>query len=138
MGVVKEVPIKSAVISNYEGMDALVGEDGRVYLGRRENYHSGIGEDTRAWYDNWDGSLQLISDNVKMFHFLYGDGWALSQRQMQREHWFTKADYMEFASLRDGVLSHYKVTHEITFAGRPFLPPKAYNRMHRVRPGAIR
>lgn len=115
MGVVREVPIKSAVISNYEGMDALVGEDGRVYLGRRENYHSGIGEDTRAWYDNWDGSLQLISDNVKMFHFLYGDGWVLSQRQMRREHWFIdlglagpKIDFIRPAFPYSGICQEFR------------------------------
>ena len=33
-----EILIASAAASNYEGMDALVGQDGRVYLGRQENY----------------------------------------------------------------------------------------------------
>lgn len=133
-----EVFIASAAASNYEGMDALVGQDGRVYLGRRENYHSGIEDGTAAVYDNSDGSLQLISDNVKMFHFLYGEGWPLSQRQMRRERCFTKADYIEFASLRDGVLSRYRPIREVTFAGKPFAPPKAYRRMHRERPAPVR
>ena len=99
--------IAAAVVSNYANMDAMIGTDGQVYLGRRENYHSRIGEDSPAYYDNSDGSLQLISSNEKMFSFLYGDGWTLSQRQMRREHCFTKADYIEFAGLRDGVLSKY-------------------------------
>ncbi len=133
-----EVFIASAAVSNYEGMDALVGQDGRVYLGRRENYHSGIEDNTAAVYDNSDGSLQLISDNVRMFHFLYGEGWSLSQRQMRRERCFTKADYIEFASLRDGVLSRYRPIREVTFAGKPFAPPKAYRRMHRERPAPVR
>ena len=133
-----EVFIASAAVSNYEGMDALVGQDGRVYLGRRENYHSGIEDGTAAVYDNSDGSLQLISDNVKMFHFLYGEGWPLSQRQMRRERCFTKADYIEFASLRDGVLSRYRPIREVTFAGKPFAPPKAYRRMDRERPAPVR
>ena len=64
-----EILIASAAASNYEGMDALVGEDGRVYLGRSENYCPGDGE-APAFYDNSDNSLQLISDNIKMFHFL--------------------------------------------------------------------
>lgn len=130
-----EILIASAAASNYEGMDALVGEDGRVYLGRSENYCPGDGE-APAFYDNSDNSLQLISDNIKMFHFLYGEGWPVSQRQMRRERCFTKADYIEFASLRDGVLSHYRPIREVTFAGRPFVPPKAYCRMHRARPPA--
>ena len=133
-----EVLITAAAISNYEGMDALVDLDDRVYLGKRENYHPCIGEETHAYYDDSDGSLQLISDNVKMFHFLYGEGWTLSQRQMRRQHCFTKADYIEFASLRDGVLSHYPLIREVTFSGQPFVPPKAYRRMHRGQRAAIR
>ena len=30
--------IASAAASNFEGMDAMVGQDGLVYLGKRENY----------------------------------------------------------------------------------------------------
>ena len=123
--------IASAAASNFEGMDAMVGQDGLVYLGKRENYHASDGEGAPAYYDNSDGSLQLVSDNVRIFHLLYGEGWPIPQRQMRRERCFTKADYIEFASLRDGVLSHYPVIREVTFAGRPFVPPKAYRRMHR-------
>lgn len=136
-----EILIASSSISNYEGMDALVDHADRVYLGRRENYHfipSTSTEPGVAYYDDSDGSLQFISDNVKMFHFLYGEGWTLSQRQMRREHCFSKADYIEFASLRDGVLSQYPMIREVTFAGRPFVPPKAYLRTHRVRPADVR
>ena len=121
-----EIQIASAGISNYEGMDALVDYAKRVYLGRRENYLPPTESGAPGWYDNSDGSLQFLSDNVKMFHFLYGDGWTLSQRQMRRERCFTKADYIEFAQLRDGVLSHYPMIREVTFAGQPFAPPKAY------------
>lgn len=127
----EEVLIASATASNYEGMDALVGQDGRVYLGRRDYYHDGTDSSSPAYYDNSDGSLQLISDNIKMFHFLYGEGWGISQRQLRRKRCFTKADYIEFASLRDGVLSRYQPIREVTFAGKPFTPPKAYRRMHR-------
>lgn len=126
-----EILISSAAVSNYEGMNALVGQDGRVYLGKAENYYPSIEDGIPARYDNADGSLQLISDNMKMFHLLYGEGWRVSQRQMRREHCFTKADYIEFASLRDGVLSKYRPIREITFAGKPFTAPKAYRRMHR-------
>ena len=94
-----KILIASAAVSNYEGMDALVGHDGRVYLGRQENYFPSIEDGVPAYYDNSDNSLQLVSDNVRMFHLLYGEGWPLSQRQMRREHCFTKADYIEFASL---------------------------------------
>ena len=131
-----KILIAAAVVSNYANMDVMIGTDGQVYLGRRENYHSRIGEDSPAYYDNSDGSLQLISSNEKMFSFLYGDGWTLSQRQMRREHCFTKADYIEFAGLRDGVLSKYQPVQEVTFAGKPFVPPKAYSRRKREQSAA--
>lgn len=133
-----EIPISSASISNYEGMDALVDDTGRVYLGKRENYHPNIGSDEPAYYDNSDGSLQFVSDSIKIYHLLYGEGFVLPQRQMRREHCFTKADYIEFAGLRDGVLSQYPLIREVTFAQQPFVPPKAYSRARRSQPVSVR
>lgn len=133
-----EILISSACHSNYEGMVALVDVDRRVYLGKRENYHPCHDSDRHAYYDNSDGTLQLISHNVKMYHFLYGEGWTLSQRQMRRNRAFTKADYMEFSSLRSGVLTKYRTIREVTFAGQPFVPPKAYQRLHRSKPSPSR
>ena len=133
-----DIPIASGAVSNYEGMSALVGQDRRVYLGKSENCYLSWEGDAPAYYDNSDGSLQLVSDNIKIFHLLYGDGWPMSQRQMRCNRSFSKADYMEFASLRDGVLSHYRPLREITFAGRPFETPKAYRRLHRGQPAYVR
>lgn len=133
-----QIPISSASTSNYAGMDALVDYADRVYLGKRENYHPDTGGLELAHYDNSDGSLQFVSDNVKMYHFLYGEGFVLPQRQMRREHCFTKADYIEFAGLRDGVLSHYPLIREVTFAAQPFVPPKAYSRTRRSQPAPTR
>lgn len=136
------IPIRSASISNYVGMDALVGADDRVYLGKHENYQftptASLEEPIAAYYDNADGSLQFLSDNLKIYHFLYGEGWALSQRQMRREHCFTKGDYIEFAHLRDGILSRYPLIREVTFADQPFIPPKAYSRERRRQPAPAR
>ena len=133
-----EILIASASTSNYEGMDVLVDYADRVYLGRRENYIPPTEPGGPGLYDDSDGSLRFISDNVKMYHFLYGEGWPIPQRQMRREHCFTKQDYIEFSTLRDGVLSQYPLIREVTFAGRPFVPPKAYLRTHRSRPAAVR
>lgn len=125
------IPIHSACNSNYEGMVALVGADELVYLGKSENYHFHDAPERNAYYDNSDGSLQFVSDNVTMYHFLYSEGWAMHQNEMLKEHCFHKHDYMEFARLRDGALSRYPIIREITFAGKPFIPPKAYNRGRR-------
>ena len=111
----------------------MVGADHRVYLGKPENCYLSPEGDAPAYYDNSDYSLQLISDNIKIFHFLYSQDLPMSQREMCREKCFTKADYIEFASLREGVLSHYPLIREVTFAGKPFAPPKAHRRMHRPR-----
>ena len=46
-----EILIASAAVSNYEGMDALVGQDGRVYLGRQENYFPSIEDGVPAYYE---------------------------------------------------------------------------------------
>lgn len=131
-----DLAITTATVSNYQGMIAMVGADNRVYLGKPENCYLSPEGDAPAYYDNSDCSLQLISDNIKMFHFLYSQDLPLSQRQMRRERCFTKADYIEFASLREGVLSKYSLIREVTFAGQPFVPPKAYQRMHRPRRAA--
>ena len=121
----KEVPefldyirIRSAVISNYEGYTALVGTDDKVYLGANENYHYMF--DAPSYYDNSDKSVIHISDNHKMYSFLYGDGWVVSQQQMLENGAFTTENYAEFAELKTGVLSRLKCKKEITFAGEPF------------------
>lgn len=128
-----DLAITSATASNYRGMIAMVGADDRVYLGKPENCYLSPEGEAPAYYDNSDHSLQLISDNIKIFHFLYSKDLPLSQRQMRRERCFTKADYIEFASLREGVLARYPLVREVTFAGKPFVPPKACRRMHRPR-----
>ena len=56
-----DIFIVSAAVSNYEGMDALVGQDGRVYLGRQENYFPSVEDGVPSYYDNSDNSLQLVS-----------------------------------------------------------------------------
>ena len=96
-----DLAITSAIESNYQGMIAMVGADHRVYLGKPENCYLSPEGDAPAYYDNSDHSLQLISDNIKMFHFLYSRDLPMSQREMCREKCFTKADYIEFASLRN-------------------------------------
>ena len=75
-----DLAITSAIESNYQGMIAMVGADHRVYLGKPENCYLSPEGDAPAYYDNSDHSLQLISDNIKMFHFLYSRDLPMSQR----------------------------------------------------------
>lgn len=66
-----DIAIRSATASNYQGMIAMVGEDNRVYLGKPENCYLSPDGEAPAYYDNSDRSLRLISDNIRIFHFLY-------------------------------------------------------------------
>lgn len=78
-----DIAIRSATASNYQGMIAMVGEDNRVYLGKPENCYLSPDGEAPAYYDNSDRSLRLISDNIRIFHFLYSQDLPLSQRQMR-------------------------------------------------------
>ena len=117
------VDIRSAVHSNYAGMVAMVGADDRVYLGKSEQY------DNMGHYNNSDGSLCFISDDTRMYYFLYGEGWVKTQDEML-DNGMTMDRYYEFARLRDGVLKQFepKLGREIMFAGQPFQPPENYLR----------
>lgn len=122
---VPDVEIRSAVHSNYAGMVAMVGADDKVYLGKEENYHYGDGRPAR--YDDRDGSLCLVSENPRMYYFLYGEGWVHTQEEMLSRG-LTMEQYAEFARMRDGVLRQFEPRREILFAGQPFQPPDNYLR----------
>ncbi len=62
-----------------------------------------------------------------MYYFLYGEGWAHSQKDML-ERGLTMEQYMEFARLRDSVLQQFTPRREILFSGQPFQPPENYLR----------
>lgn len=126
-----DLAITSAIESNYQGMIAMVGARiHRVYLGKPENCYLSPEGDAPAYYDNSDHSLQLISDNIKMFHFLYSRDLPMSQREMCGRSASPKQITSSLPAWREGVLSRYPLIREVTFAGKPFVPPKAHRRMH--------
>lgn len=116
----KLIKIISAVNSNYIGMVALVDEEDNVYLGKKENYHF---RGQSAYYDNSDNSLCFISHNSKIFSFLYGSGWVLSQEEML-QYGFTMELYKEFDNLQKGKLKEFKREKEIYFKDKSFLAPE--------------
>ena len=109
------VEIRSACHSNYTGMVAMVGADDKVYMGKTENY------DNKGHYDNRDSSLCFISENPRIYTFLYGEGWVKSQAEML-ENGLTLDEYKEFAELQQGVLSQFEQRRELLFDGQPFDP----------------
>lgn len=116
------VEFQSASISNYEGYVALAQYDREnlnsdaehnVFLGKSENYNHNY--EGRGKYDNTDNSLVFISNNKKMFSFLYSSGWVFGQQKLIDKGVFTEEDYAEFANLKETVLKQFNETREIKF-----------------------
>ena len=111
--------IRAARVSYYatkDGaeLDALVGEDNKIYLGRRDRY------DNHGHYLNDGKSLLCLSDNMKMFDFISGGGYYATQAELLAQGRFTMEDYAEFDALRVGVLAQFEQTDPLLFAGEPF------------------
>ena len=111
--------ISSARTSHYatkDGaeLDAFVGADNKVYIGRRDHY------DNRGHYIDDGGSLIYLSDNEKMFNFISGGGYSDTQAELLTQGHFTMEDYAEFDALRIGILAQFEQIKPLLFAGEPF------------------
>ena len=109
----------TARISHYKTkdgaeLDAFVGPDDKVYMGRRDHY------DNRGHYLNADKSLLYLSDNTVMFDFVSGSSYAVTQAELLAQGCFTMEDYAEFDALRVGVLAQFEQVEQLLFAGEPF------------------
>ena len=109
----------TARISHYKTkdgaeLDAFVGPDDKVYMGRRDHY------DNRGHYLNADKSLLYLSDNMVMFDFVSGSSYAATQAELLAQGCFTIEDYAEFDALRVGVLAQFEQVGQLLFAGEPF------------------
>lgn len=106
------VIFQAASISNYENKNGeryvVLSRGEEVYLGKQKNYD-------RGRYDNSDDSLIFVSENGKMFSFLSGSGWTVSQQKLIDNGAFTPEDYAEFAALRVGLLSQFLEVREVKF-----------------------
>lgn len=112
------VAVKAAALSNYPGMDVLMDQSRKVYLGKREHY------DPHGYYDDSDGSLLYLSDNEALFSLLaQNPAWVLSQAEMIEAGSFRVEDFQELARLQETTLARFRPMQKITFAGRPFRPP---------------
>ena len=109
----------TARISHYKTkdgaeLDAFVGPDDKVYMGRRDHY------DNRGHYLNADKSLLYPSNNTVMFDFVSGSSYAVTQAELLAQGCFTMEDYAEFDALRVGVLAQFEQVGQLLFAGEPF------------------
>ena len=112
-------PVLKATVSHYISKDgaqlvAFTDENDAVYLGKRENY------DHWGHYLNSDNSLLHISDNWKMFNFISGGGYSVSQSSLVAQGALSQEDFAEFDALRVGVLAQFEQVEPLLFAGEPF------------------
>ena len=112
-------PVLKATVSHYISKDgaqlvAFTDENDAVYLGKRENY------DHWGHYLNSDNSLLHISDNWKMFNFISGGGYSVSQSSLVAQGDLSQEDFAEFDALRVGVLAQFEQVEPLLFAGEPF------------------
>ena len=128
MNNIKYLEIVSAARSNYKGMKAIMSYDKKIYLGKEENCHFKSGNDEISYYDNSDNSLCFISNNHKIFTFLYGSGWVLSQIEML-EHGFTMDIYEEFEKIQNSVLKKFEKVQEMLFNNISFMGPNQLKQM---------
>lgn len=111
--------VQKAIVSHYATKDggqlvAFTDENDKVYLGKRENY------DHWGHYLNRDNSLLHISDNWKMFNFISGGGYSVSQAILVAQGDLSQEDFAEFDALRVGVLAQFEQVEPLLFAGEPF------------------
>ena len=75
-------------------LDALVGPDGEVYLGRRDN-HDGHGH-----YLNDDNSLIHISDTYRVFNLISGHDTPYSYDELHETRMFSEKEFARFMDLQ--------------------------------------
>ena len=112
--VMRAARVSRYVTKDGAELDALVDENDKIYLGRRDCY------DNHGHYINDGKSLLYLSDNEQMFDFISGLNYADTQTELLAQGCFTIDDYAEFDTLRRGVLAQFKETEPMLFAGEPF------------------
>jgi len=90
--------VRAARISSYttqDGLelDALVGRDDKVYLGRRDHY------DSRGHYLNNDHSLIHVSDNKSVFDVISSRNIPYTHDELRETGYFTQEELARFTAL---------------------------------------
>lgn len=107
-----EITVRAADRSNFDGMIVFASEDGKVLLGRQENY------DNRGHYDNHDRSMLYLSDDSKVYGLLCGDGFVKTKAECLAGGIFSAETFAEFDRLKQTILTQFNQTKE-QFFGEP-------------------
>ena len=91
--IVRAARISSYTTQDGAELDALVGADDKVYLGRRDHY------DSRGHYLNNDHSLIHVSDNEKVFDAISLRDIPYTHEELRETGYFTQEELEHFTSL---------------------------------------
>lgn len=98
------------------GKDVFLIND-KIYIGDREYYGN------NGLYDNSDNTLEYVSSNPHLLHFVSGREFAYSAESMLKREELDRADFEEYKALKEtGVLAKYENIRvgDVSFEGKTF------------------
>lgn len=110
------VTVQLAETIPLRGKDVFIIND-KIYIGDREYYGN------NGLYDNSDNTLEYVSSNPHLLHFVSGREFAYSAESMLKRGELDRADFEEYKALKEtGVLAKYENIRvgDVSFEGKPF------------------
>ena len=107
------VTVQLAETIPLRGKDVFIIND-KIYIGDREYYGN------NGLYDNSDNTLEYVSSNPHLLHFVSGREFAYSAESMLKRE---ELDFEEYKALKEtGVLARYENIRfgDVSFEGKPF------------------
>lgn len=110
------VTVQLAETIPLRGKDVFIIND-KIYIGDREYYGN------NGLYDNSDNTLEYVSSNPHLLHFVSGREFAYSAESMLKREELDRADFEEYKVLKEtGVLARYENIRfgDVSFEGKTF------------------
>lgn len=110
------VTVQLAETIPLRGKDVFIIND-KIYIGDREYYGN------NGLYDNSDNTLEYVSSNTHLLHFVSGREFAYSAESMLKREELDRADFEEYKALKEtGVLARYENIRfgDVSFEGKTF------------------
>ena len=110
------VTVQLAETIPLRGKDVFIIND-KIYIGDREYYGN------NGLYDNSDNTMEYVSSNLHLLHFVSGREFAYSAESMLKREELDRADFEEYKALKEtGVLAKYENIRfgDVSFEGKTF------------------
>lgn len=110
------VTVQLAETIPLRGKDVFIIND-KIYIGDREYYGN------NGLYDNSDNTMEYVSNNPHLLHFVSGREFAYSAESMLKREELDRADFEEYKALKEtGVLAKYENIRfgDVSFEGKTF------------------